>query len=211
MMICKRLTCSASFSVCSAAPLLSPAAPLVLRPSAPCSTPQARLTQCARPRRARYLNEKYPDSRSGLVGGAAGKTFWRLGDIELPEGGLSFLKVGDGSNIRSYASCCGTLFNTAGGAQFPIGGRPLTRNNVKHADGSPYCPPASECHDGLTKFAFDDYEIPEGAYETGPPAVGEGFKAIGPVDDASKYDDRWFKTGDDVEESVPITWEDANM
>ena len=93
---------------------------------------------------------------------AAGKTFWRLGDIELPEGGLSFLKVGDGSNIRSYASCCGTLFNTAGGAQFPIGGRPLTRNNVKHADGSPYCPPASECHDGLTKFAFDDYELPDG-------------------------------------------------
>ena len=163
------------------------------------------------PRRARYLNEKYPDSRSGLVGGAAGKTFWRLGDIELPEGGLSFLKVGDGKNIRSYASCCGTLFNTAGGAQFPIGGRPLTRNNVKNPDGSPYCPPASECHDGLTKFAFDDYELPEGAYETGPPAVGEGFKAIGPVDDASKYDDRWFKTGDDVEESVPITWEDAKM
>ena len=172
--------------------------------------PSARGSLSAR-RRARYLNEKYPDSRSGLVGGAAGKTFWRLGDIELPEGGLSFLKVGDGSNIRSYASCCGTLFNTAGGAQFPIGGRPLTRNNVKHADGSPYCPPASECHDGLTKFAFDDYEIPEGAYETGPPAVGEGFKAIGPVDDASKYDDRWFKTGDDVEESVPITWEDAKM
>ena len=41
--------------------------------------------------------------------------------------------------------------------------------------------------------------------------MGEGFKAIGPVDDASKYDDRWFKTGDDVEESVPITWEDAKM
>ena len=57
-------------------------------------------------------------------------------------------------------------------------------------------------------IAFDEVVVPD-ANRLG--AVGEGFKAIGPVDDASKYDDRWFKTGDDVEESVPITWEDAKM
>ena len=66
-------------------------------------------------------------------------------DIELPaSGGLSFLKVGpSGDNIRSYTSCCGTLFNSAGGGNWAGGNfpaRPLTRNNVKTADGGAYTP-----------------------------------------------------------------------
>ena len=41
--------------------------------------------------------------------------------------------------------------------------------------------------------------------------LSQGFQEIGPLDDASKFDARWFKTGDDVDESVPITWEEAKM
>lgn len=58
---------------------------------------------------ARYLDAKFPAGQTALVGGAVGKVFWLLKDIELPEGdGLSFLKVGpDGENIRAFTSCCG--------------------------------------------------------------------------------------------------------
>ena len=88
---------------------------------------------------ARYLDARFPDSsRSALVNHGVGKSFWLLKDITLPAGGLSFLKVGaNGKNIRAYTSCCGTLFNTAGGKQFPVPGRPLSRNNVQIADGTP--------------------------------------------------------------------------
>jgi hypothetical protein len=51
---------------------------------------------------ARYLYDKYPAGRSALVGGAVGKAFWLLEDIQLPADGLAFLKVGDaGENIRA--------------------------------------------------------------------------------------------------------------
>jgi hypothetical protein len=160
---------------------------------------------------ARHLDAKYPEtSKSGLVNGGVGKAFFKLEDIELPEGGLAYLKVGDeGENIRSYTTCCGTLFNTAGGKRFPLAGRPLTRNNIQNSDGSPYVSPETPT-DVSTQHAHDDYTLPEPNFEGASPAAMAGFSAITPVpDDAAcaKYDQSWFKVGSEVNEVVPITWE----
>ena len=64
----------------------------------------------------------------------------------------------------AYTSCCGTLFNSAGGRQFRIAARPLTRNNVKTAAGAAYVP-AEAPTDCLTKFAFGDYALPGASFE----------------------------------------------
>jgi hypothetical protein len=133
-----------------------------------------------------------------------------LEDIELPEGGLAYLKVGDdGENIRSYTTCCGTLFNTTGGKSFPFAARPLTRNNIQNSDGSPYVSPETPT-DVLTKDAYNDYTLPEPNFEGDSPAAIAGFAALTPLpDDAAlaKYDQSWFKVGSEVNEVVPITWE----
>jgi hypothetical protein len=159
---------------------------------------------------ARYLDAKHPQtSKSGLVNGGAGKAFFRLEDIELPEGGLTYLKVGEnGEKIRSYTTCCGTLFNTAGGKQFPKAARPLTRNNIQNSDSSPYVSPETPT-DVNTKYAYDDYTLPEPHFEGMSPATRAGFSALGPQpDDAecAKYDQSWFKGSAEVNEVVPITW-----
>jgi len=162
----------------------------------------------------RYLDAKFPDtSQSGLVHGGAGKSFFHLQDIELPQeggAGLSFLKVGDdGENIRSYTTCCGTLFNTAGGKQFTRAARPLTRNQIQNSDGTPFVSPETPT-DVLTKHAFGDYALPEPHFEGMSPAVGAGFSKLAPLsDDAdrAKFDPSWFKVGAEVSEVVPITWE----
>jgi hypothetical protein len=160
---------------------------------------------------ARYLDAKYPQtSKSGLVNGGVGKAFFRLEDIELPEGGLAYLKVGEnGENIRSYTTCCGTLFNTAGGKIFPIAARPLTRNNIQNSDSSPYVSPEAPTNT-FTKYAYDDYTLPEPHFEGLGPVVSAAFAAQDPQpDDAAgaKYDPRWFKVGAKVNEVVPITWD----
>jgi hypothetical protein len=161
---------------------------------------------------ARYLDAKYPEtSKSGLVNGGVGKTFFHLQDMELTQGGLSYFKVGDaGENIRSYTTCCGTLFNTAGGKQFSRAARPLTRNNIQNSDGSPYVSTETPT-DVLTKHAYEDYALPEGHFEGPSPAVMAGFSCLVPIpdDDAAraKYDQSWFKVGAEVNEVVPITWE----
>jgi hypothetical protein len=163
---------------------------------------------------ARYLDAKYPEtSKSGLInGGAVGKTFFHLQDIELPEGGLAYLKVGDGGEkIRSYTTCCGTLFNTSGGKCFPKAARPLTRNNIRNTDGSPYVSTETPT-DVLTKYTYGDYTLPEGHFEGPSPAVMAGFSRLAPLskDDTAahaKYHQSWFKVGAEVNEVVPITWE----
>jgi hypothetical protein len=160
---------------------------------------------------ARYLDAKYPEtSKSGLVNGGIGKAMFRLEDIELPEGGLTYLKVGDnGEKIRSYTTCCGTLFNTSGGKRLTVAARPLTRNNIQNSDGSPYVSPETPT-DVNTKYAFDDYTLPEPHFEGRSPAASAGFSALAPLtDDAArtKYDQSWFKVGVEVNEVVPITWE----
>jgi hypothetical protein len=169
---------------------------------------------------ARYLDAKYPEtSKSGLVNGGVGKAFFRLEDIELPKGGggggrgLTYLKVGDdGEKIRSYTTCCGTLFNSSGGKCFPVAARPLTRNNIiQKSDGSPYVSLETPT-DVNTKYAYGDYTLPEPHFEGRSPAVSAGFSALAPLlpdDDAAraKYDQSWFKVGAEVNEVVPITWE----
>jgi hypothetical protein len=159
---------------------------------------------------ARYLDAKYPEtSKSGLVdGGGVGKSIFHLKDIELPEGGLAYFKLGDdGENIRSYTTCCGTLFNSTGGKQFPKDARPLTRNNIQNSDGSPYVSTETPT-DVLTKFAFDDSTPPEGHFEGMSPAVMAAFPLLVSSDEASaKYNQSWFKVGAEVNEVVPITWE----
>jgi hypothetical protein len=160
---------------------------------------------------ARYLDAKYPEtSKSGLmVNGGVGKAMFHLEDIELPEGGLTYLKVGDnGEKIRSYTTCCGTLFNTAGGKGFPRAARPLTRNNIQNSDGSPYISLETPT-DVNTKNAYDDYALPEHHFEGRSPAVVAGFSALAPLPDeagCAKYDQSWFKVGAEVNEVVPITW-----
>lgn len=160
---------------------------------------------------ARYLDAKYPEtSKSGLVDGGVGKAMFRLEDIELTEGGLTYFKVGDkGENIRSYATCCGTLFNSAGGKVFPASARPLTRNNIQNSDGSPYVSPETPTS-GNTKHAFDDYTLPEGHFEGWSPALMSSFSGLmsSPPDDAvrANFSKSWFKVGADVNEVVPITW-----
>ena len=75
--------------------------------------------QGARPNPSTWLFSRCRPGSTGssaLVNGGVGKSLYLIKDIELPEGGLAFLKVGDGKNIRSYTTCCGTLFNSAGGA-----------------------------------------------------------------------------------------------
>jgi hypothetical protein len=161
---------------------------------------------------ARYLDAKYPEtSKSGLVNGGVGKSFFHLQDMELTKGELTYFKVGEsGENIRSYTTCCGTLFNSAGGKQFSPAARPLTRNNIQNSDGSPYVSTETPT-DVLTKHAYDDYTLPEGHFEGASPAVMAGFSGLValPDDDAAraKYDQSWFKVGAEVNEVVPITWE----
>lgn len=187
----------------------------------PCGSFEANLTappifdfnchchSCVAP--ARYLSAKFPDSRSALVHGGAGKSFFALTSVELPVGGLSFLKVGEaGENIRAYTTCCGTLFNTAGGRQFPAGARPLTRNNIITADGSAYMPSEEAfCGDCLCKFAYDDYTLPEPHFDGASDGLMAQFSGGMPPkpEDEAAFDERWFKVGSEVEEVVPITWE----
>lgn len=160
---------------------------------------------------ARHLDSAHDNSRSALVHGGVAKAFFRLDDIALPDGlpdgSLRFLKVGpDGENIRSYTACCGTLFNTAGGKGFGYAVRPLSSVNVFDGEGKALVPQgATDC---LTKFAFADYELPQGCYEGASPELQEAFGGLGPKGgDMEKYDARWLKSGEEVDEVVPITWE----
>ena len=137
-------------------------------------------------------------------------------DIELPaSGGLSFLKVGpSGDNIRSYTSCCGTLFNSAGGGNWAGGNfpaRPLTRNNVKTADGGAYTPAdaVTDVVVGGEGSNFTDYTLPEPHFFGGSPELGAGFGKCGAADKPQDADAAWLKTSADVTEVVPITWEGA--
>ena len=158
---------------------------------------------------ARYLDGKFSSARSALVNGGVGKVFWLLENIELPADGLAFLKVGEsGENVRSYTACCGTLFNSAGGKQFPVPARPLTRNNVKAADGSAYVPAdPKQCTDCLTQYAFGDYTLPEPHFDGMSDALQAGFGLCGGALVPDEIDPRWLKVGEDVSEVVPITWE----
>eukprot|EP01046_Picozoa_sp_COSAG06_P002239 COSAG06_NODE_78_length_25492_cov_189.998307_18_plen_351_part_00 len=137
-------------------------------------------------------------------------------DIELPaSGGLSFLKVGpSGDNIRSYTSCCGTLFNSAGGGNWAGGdfpARPLTRNNIKTADGGAYTPAdvVTDVVVGGEGSNFTDYTLPEPHFFGGSPELGAGFGKCGAADKPENADAAWLKTSADVTEVVPITWEGA--
>jgi hypothetical protein len=179
----------------------------------------ARADSCVAP--ARYLNGKYGvrnfmyhgKSGNALVDGGVGKTFFMVRDIALPEEGLSFLKVGDaGENIRAYSACCGTLFNSAGGKQFRVSARPLTRNNITRADGSPYIPAEEPTSCGIAGPGayFEDYEKPEPFFEDRSPALMAGFGKCGEMSSPDDSLEDWAtKVGADVDETVPITWEDA--
>jgi hypothetical protein len=148
--------------------------------------------------------------------GGVAKAFFFLKDVVLAPGNppLKFLKVGDkGKNVRSYTSCCGTGFNTAGGASFPIkGGRPFSRNNIYNSDGSRYsCEP---CANIMLDSAFDDYAHPVDngvagddttQHDTAGAAFGGAMKATA-GDDTTQHDRGYYKTPDLDVESVPITW-----
>ena len=153
-----------------------------------------------------------PPGTSPIVNGGVGNTFFMIKDIELPpieEKGLKFFKVGEGDNIRSYTSCCGTLFCTGGGKHYPVSARPLTRSCIKNLNGSPYRPDdqPTEC---WIKHSFGDYKLPEPHFEGESPAHSVGIAKCAvrtTPDDANKLDERWFLSGQEVAESLPITWE----
>ena len=153
--------------------------------------------------------------RSGnvLVNGGVGKSFWLVKDITLrPADGLAYLKVGDnGENIRAYSACCGTLFNSAGGKQFRVSARPLTRNNITRADGSPYIPAEEPTACGIAgpSSYFEDYEKPSNFFEDRSPALMAGFQKCGEMSSPDDTLPKWAtKVGDEVDEVVPITWDD---
>lgn len=152
-------------------------------------------------------------SGNALVNGGVGKTFWMVKNITLrsPEG-LDYLKVGDsGENIRAYSACCGTLFNSAGGKQFRVSARPLTRNNIIRSDGSPYIPaePPSACGIAGPGAYFNDYEKPDPFFEDRSPALIAGFQKCGEMSSPDDDLHEWAtKVGAEVDEVVPITWED---
>mmetsp|Transcript_96782 Transcript_96782/g.166868 ORF Transcript_96782/g.166868 Transcript_96782/m.166868 type:complete len:199 (-) Transcript_96782:544-1140(-) len=161
---------------------------------------------------ARYLNEKYPNGTSALVNKGVGKSLFYLKDVTLAASNppLKYLRVGpEGTNIRSFTSCCGTLFNSAGGAGFPLkGGRPITRNCIYQADGSPYgCGPKP---DGETALAFDTDVREKGdtpGLDFSPFMVAAQATA---GDNPADYDHScgtWYKTPDAETTVVPITWE----
>ena len=156
----------------------------------------------------RHLDKKFPNAASAAVEHGVGKSFWLLKDITLPPGDdlLAFINVGsDGKKIRSYTTCCGTLFNTAGGAVFRIPARPLSRNNVRSFNGAAYTPKTPPTN-VLTKHSFGDYTLPENSYEERGPVLATAFGKMGEATETSA-DARWFKTSEDVAESVDITWE----
>ena len=169
---------------------------------------------------ARYLNAKfgvrnhmyYGRSGNALVNGGVGKTFWMVKNVTLRPDGLAYLKVGNnGENIRAYSACCGTLFNSAGGKQFRVSARPLTRNNITRADGTPYVPaePPTACGIAGAGAFFEDYEKQQPFYEDRSPALLAGFQKCGEMSSPDDELDEWAtKVGAEVDEVVPITWED---
>lgn len=167
---------------------------------------------------ARHVDAKGSDNTSALnETGGVGKSFYYLDQVEVPKGDLDgkleFCKVGEsGKIIRSYTKCCGTLLNTAGGAEFPAGFRPFNRSCIKNSDGTRYSP--RDVLNVHAKSAFEPKDVPEPKAATAAPKIYAGFiggalcmkTGIATGVGQLMGDEAFFKAPSSVTEVVPITW-----
>eukprot|EP00747_Dinoflagellata_sp_TGD_P167899 gnl/TRDRNA2_/TRDRNA2_193193_c0_seq1.p1 gnl/TRDRNA2_/TRDRNA2_193193_c0~~gnl/TRDRNA2_/TRDRNA2_193193_c0_seq1.p1 ORF type:complete len:228 (+),score=19.84 gnl/TRDRNA2_/TRDRNA2_193193_c0_seq1:88-771(+) len=96
---------------------------------------------------ATYVDLKCSPQRRNISAFAPGtkgvaKAMYFLDDVYFERGKdkLVAIKLTDGTNVRSYTSCCNTLVITSGGKQFPANFRPFNRNCIANADGRRYSP-----------------------------------------------------------------------